>query len=123
MEGMIGQHTRTACALEGEERFKDELIPVPHARCNGGFDHRVLAAHLIRTDRAIQLFFESDQNIETGHRGLDENKIRAAAYAHGVCLMTTITGAFAAVEGIRALRDKPVGVKPIQHYRGNVNLV
>jgi carbamoyl-phosphate synthase large subunit len=53
----------------------------------------------------------------------DENKIRAAAYAHGVCLMTTITGAFAAVEGIRALRDKPVGVKPIQHYRGNVNLV
>jgi len=53
----------------------------------------------------------------------DENKIRAAAYAHGVCLMTTITGAFAAVEGIRALRDKPVGVKPIQLYRGNVNLV
>jgi carbamoyl-phosphate synthase large subunit len=53
----------------------------------------------------------------------DENKIRAASYAHSVCLMTTITGAFAAVEGIRALRDKPVGVKPIQHYRGNVNLV
>ncbi len=53
----------------------------------------------------------------------DENKIRAAAYSHAVCLMTTITGAFAAVEGIRALRDKPVGVKPIQLYRGNVNYV
>ena len=53
----------------------------------------------------------------------DENKIRAAAYSHAVCLMTTITGAFAAVEGIRALRDKPVGVKPIQLYRGNVNFV
>jgi carbamoyl-phosphate synthase large subunit len=53
----------------------------------------------------------------------DENKIRAASYAHSVCLMTTITGAFAAVEGIRALRNKPVGVKPIQLYRGNVNLV
>ena len=53
----------------------------------------------------------------------DENKIRAAAYSHAVCLMTTITGAFAAVEAIRALRDKPVGVKPIQLYRGNVNFV
>jgi carbamoyl-phosphate synthase large subunit len=53
----------------------------------------------------------------------DENKIRAAAYSHAVCLMTTITGAFAAVEGIRALRDKPVSVKPIQLYRGNVNFV
>ena len=53
----------------------------------------------------------------------DENKIRAAAYSHAVCLMTTITGAFAAVEGIRALREKPVGVKPIQLYRGNVNFV
>ena len=53
----------------------------------------------------------------------DENKIRAAAYSHAVCLMTTITGAFAAVEGIRALRDKHVGVKPIQLYRGNVNFV
>ncbi|MSU53793.1 MAG: carbamoyl phosphate synthase large subunit [Opitutia bacterium] len=53
----------------------------------------------------------------------DENKIRAAAYSHAVCLMTTITGAFAAVEGIRALRDKPIGVKPIQLYRGNVNFV
>jgi carbamoyl-phosphate synthase large subunit len=53
----------------------------------------------------------------------DENQIRAAAYAHNVCLMTTITGASAAVEGIRALREKPVGVRPIQSYRGNVTTV
>jgi len=53
----------------------------------------------------------------------DENAIRAAVYAHNVCIMTTITGALAAVEGIRALRTKPVGVKPIQQYRGNVNVV
>jgi carbamoyl-phosphate synthase large subunit len=53
----------------------------------------------------------------------DENAMRAAAYAHNVCLMTTITGARAAVQGIRALRSKPVGVRPIQRYRGNVNLV
>ncbi|MCR6654828.1 MAG: carbamoyl-phosphate synthase large subunit [Opitutus sp.] len=52
----------------------------------------------------------------------DENAIRAASYAHNVCIMTTITGAQAAVEGIRALKTKPVGVKPIQQYRGNVTL-
>jgi carbamoyl-phosphate synthase large subunit len=51
----------------------------------------------------------------------DENAIRSAAYAHNVCLMTTITGAAAAVEGIRALRQKHVGVRAIQRYRGNVN--
>jgi carbamoyl-phosphate synthase large subunit len=50
----------------------------------------------------------------------DENLIRAAVYAHNVCIMTTITAARAAVGGIRAVRTKPVGVKPIQQYRGNV---
>ncbi len=49
----------------------------------------------------------------------DENKIRAAAYAHSVCIMTTITGAFAALEGIKALKNKAIDVKPIQKYRGN----
>ena len=53
----------------------------------------------------------------------DENAIRAAAYAHNVCLMTTIAGAAAAADGIRALREKHVGVRPIQKYRGNVNVV
>ncbi|HYP17855.1 MAG TPA: carbamoyl-phosphate synthase large subunit, partial [Opitutus sp.] len=53
----------------------------------------------------------------------DENAIRSAAYAHNVCIMTTITGAQAAVRGIEALKDKPLGVKPIQQYRGNVNVL
>jgi carbamoyl-phosphate synthase large subunit len=53
----------------------------------------------------------------------DENLIRAAVYAHNVCIMTTITAARAAVDGIRAIRTKPVGVRPIQNYRGNVDAV
>ncbi|MFM1747848.1 MAG: carbamoyl phosphate synthase large subunit [Verrucomicrobiota bacterium] len=53
----------------------------------------------------------------------DENAIRAASLAHNVCIMTSITGAAAALEGIRALRDKHVGVCPIQRYRGNVHVV
>ena len=50
----------------------------------------------------------------------DENKIRSAAYAHNICLMTTITGAFAALNGIKALKQKRVGVRPLQKYLGNV---
>jgi carbamoyl-phosphate synthase large subunit len=53
----------------------------------------------------------------------DENLIRAAVYAHNVCIMTTIMAARAAVDGIRAIRDKPLGVRPIQKYRGNVTTV
>jgi carbamoyl-phosphate synthase large subunit len=53
----------------------------------------------------------------------DENLIRAAAYAHNVCIMTTITAARAAVDGIRAIRSKPVGVRPIQKYKGNVTMI
>jgi carbamoyl-phosphate synthase large subunit len=53
----------------------------------------------------------------------DENAIRSAAYAHNICIMTTITGAAAAVEGIRALKQKEVGVRPLQKYHGSANLV
>jgi carbamoyl-phosphate synthase large subunit len=53
----------------------------------------------------------------------DENAIRSAAYAHNVFIITTITGAQAAVDGIRALREKPLGVRPLQRYRGNVTVL
>ena len=53
----------------------------------------------------------------------DENKIRAAAYAHSVCIMTTLTGARAALQGIKALKSEQIGVKPIQAYKGNVVVV
>ena len=50
----------------------------------------------------------------------DENLIRGAVYAHNICVFTTIMAARAAVDGIRALKTKPLGVRPIQAYRGNV---
>jgi carbamoyl-phosphate synthase large subunit len=50
----------------------------------------------------------------------DENKIRSAAYAHSICLMTTITGAYAALNGIKALKQKRVGVRPLQSYMTNI---
>ncbi len=49
----------------------------------------------------------------------DENIIRAAAHAHGICIMTTITGAYAAVDGIKAIKQKRLSVRPLQSYVGN----
>ncbi len=46
----------------------------------------------------------------------DENAMRAVAYAANICIMTTITGAFAAVAGIKALRQKSYEVRSIQSY-------
>jgi carbamoyl-phosphate synthase large subunit len=49
----------------------------------------------------------------------DENAIRAAAYANNVPISTTLTGARAALHGIRAMKNLQVGVRPIQEYRHN----
>lgn len=46
----------------------------------------------------------------------DEVRIRTAAVAHKVPIMTTIQGARAAVRGIRALRQQGLSVRPIQDY-------
>jgi carbamoyl-phosphate synthase large subunit len=49
----------------------------------------------------------------------DENAIRAAAYANNVPISTTLTGAKAALHGIKAMKNLQVGVRPIQEYRHN----
>jgi len=46
----------------------------------------------------------------------NENQIRTEAVKHNVCIMTTIAAASAAVDGIRALREKGYGVRSIQEY-------
>ncbi len=46
----------------------------------------------------------------------DENHIRSLAYAHNICLMTTLTGATAAVAGIVALKENDFGVRSLQSY-------
>jgi carbamoyl-phosphate synthase large subunit len=51
---------------------------------------------------------------------LDENAIRAAAWSNNVCIMTSITGVRASINGIKAMKAKLVDVRPLQQYRGNV---
>ena len=50
----------------------------------------------------------------------DENKIRTAAVLNNISIMTTMAGAFAALRGIKAMKQKRVGVRSLQSYVGNV---
>ncbi|MFP4351363.1 MAG: carbamoyl-phosphate synthase large subunit [Puniceicoccaceae bacterium] len=46
----------------------------------------------------------------------DEGVIRREAILHRICMMTTLSGAAAAVQGIRALREKSLEVRSIQEF-------
>jgi len=46
----------------------------------------------------------------------DENIIRSQAILRRVCIITTLSGARAALQGIKALRKKPVEVRSLQEY-------
>lgn len=50
----------------------------------------------------------------------DEGVIRREAILHRICMMTTMSGAAAAVQGIRALRESDVEVLPIQDYQAQL---
>ena len=51
----------------------------------------------------------------------NENQIRTEAVKHGICIMTTISAASAAVEGIKSLREKGYEVRSIQSYSNEAN--
>jgi carbamoyl-phosphate synthase large subunit len=51
----------------------------------------------------------------------NENQIRTEAVKRNICIMTTISAAAAAVEGIKALREKGYEVRSIQSYSKEAN--
>jgi carbamoyl-phosphate synthase large subunit len=53
----------------------------------------------------------------------DEMRIRTAAVTHKVPIMTTLAGANAAAQGIAALRDRGLAVKPLQDYHAELRSV
>jgi len=61
----------------------------------------------------IQMIINTPSGMIPRH---DENRIRSVAYAANICIMTTLTGATAAVRGIRALKTMDVGVRSLQSY-------
>ena len=53
---------------------------------------------------------------------LDENKMREEALLDRVCIITTIMGAYAALKGIEALKNRPLEVKPLQEYKRDMDI-
>ena len=51
----------------------------------------------------------------------NENEIRTEAVKHNICIMTTISAASAAVDGIKSLREKGYEVRSIQSYSQEAN--
>ena len=51
----------------------------------------------------------------------NENEIRTEAVKHNICIMTTISAASAAVDGIKSLRKKGYEVRSIQSYSQEAN--
>jgi carbamoyl-phosphate synthase large subunit len=61
-------------------------------------------------------------NTPTGHHPKkDQVSIRAVAVAHGVPLITTISGAAASIQGIEALRKEGLHVRSIQEYHAEIS--
>ena len=52
---------------------------------------------------------------------LDENLIRQEALMKKVCMITTIMGAYAAIKGIEAMREKELSVQSLQEYMTILN--
>jgi len=50
---------------------------------------------------------------------VDEVRIRSAAVARKVPIMTTLAGANAALLGIKAMRDKGLSVRSLQEYHAD----
>src|SRR3712207_1428635 len=51
----------------------------------------------------------------------DGYEIRTAAVSHGVPCITTLSGILAAIQGIEALRENKVGVRPLQDYAADLD--
>ncbi len=51
---------------------------------------------------------------------MDENRIREEALLRKVCMITTIMGAYAAIQGIRALRSNELTVESIQSHNASI---
>ncbi|WOO41081.1 carbamoyl-phosphate synthase large subunit [Rubellicoccus peritrichatus] len=52
----------------------------------------------------------------------DENAIRSEAVMRRVCIMTTITGAEAALNGIKAIKEKPLEVRSLQEFANELKV-
>src|SRR5688572_25376130 len=108
----------TLCSTSGTAKLlRENGIEVQHV--NKLLEGRPNCIDMIKNGE-IQLVINTPRGMIPRH---DENAIRAAAWSNNVCIMTSITGVRASINGIRAMKAKRVDVKPLQQYRGNVTVV
>jgi carbamoyl-phosphate synthase large subunit len=105
----------TLCSTSGTAKLlRENGVEVQHV--NKLLEGRPNCIDMIKNGE-IQLVINTPRGMIPRH---DENAIRAAAWANNVCIMTSITGVRASINGIKAMKDKLVDVRPLQQYRGNV---
>ncbi|TVP75890.1 MAG: carbamoyl-phosphate synthase large subunit [Puniceicoccaceae bacterium] len=95
--------------------FKENGIPVKNVcRLSEG---RPNVIDLIKNNK-VALIINTPQGTVPRQ---NENQIRTQAVKYNICIMTTISAASAAVDGIRALRKKGYEVRSIQSYSQEAN--
>jgi len=104
----------TLCSTSGTAKLlRENGIEVQHV--NKLLEGRPNCIDMIKNGE-IQLVINTPRGMIPRH---DENAIRAAAWSNNVCIMTSITGVRASINGIKAMKAKLVDVRPLQQYRGN----
>jgi carbamoyl-phosphate synthase large subunit len=98
-------------STEGTARFLNEngILAESVLRISEG---RPNVADLIKNDK-VHLVINTPLGLIPRR---DENGIRSEAVLHGVPVITTLGSAFAALSGIRSLKEKDFSVKPLQAY-------
>jgi carbamoyl-phosphate synthase large subunit len=133
-----------ALPLEGKvflsvnNRDKDTLVPIARELAGLGFElcaTQGTAAHLRRHGLAVESVYKVSEgrpngadriingeislvvNTPLGGRSFDDERaLRQAAIAHGVPMLTTLSGAQAAAKAIAAMRCCELRVKSLQAY-------
>ena len=102
-------------ATEGTARAL-QLVDVPVEIINKVSEGSPHVVDAIR-DGGIDLIINTPRG---GQAHYDGGLIRGSAHQYGVPIVTTLSAAMATVQGIRALRQKPLGVRSLQRHHAPV---
>src|SRR5215210_1711496 len=75
IRGVVGDDDVGAGALHAGERLEDCGLLVEPAVLRGGFYHRVLPAHAVRSDGQVRGLPDPAENVEVRQRGLDHHDV------------------------------------------------
>src|ERR1700730_13437626 len=115
--GVVGEEDGGAGALDAGQDFEDDALLVEPAFRDRGFDHGVLAAHVVGADGNVEIVAHGSNHIEIGERGLDHYHVGAFFQIEGdffqgftrVCGILLIAAAVAELRsGLRGFAERAV---------------